>query len=119
MISAFGFGNGFWNQNLSDEEKLELQEQKDAIKTAIQNNDYETWKAIMEERIAFMKSQLTEENFNELKTKHQDNEQFRIAMQEARESGDFEAMQEIREQFGKGKGMHKRNMNPSACQFAR
>ncbi|MFH2020708.1 MAG: hypothetical protein ABIJ34_04800 [archaeon] len=44
-VSAFG---GFWNT-----------QDKDAIRTAIQNKDFATWKSLME-------AQLTEDNFNQI-----------------------------------------------------
>jgi len=57
IISAYGFG--MWDSNLTEEEKANILEQKEAIKTAIENKDYETWKSLMED-------QLTEEDFNKL-----------------------------------------------------
>jgi len=107
IVSAFGFGNGFWNSNLSDEEKTEMQEQRQEMKTAVENNDFSLWKSLMEQRIEQMKSKLTEENFNLLTQRHQEREEFRTAMEEARESGDFSEMKELREQFGEGNGLGK------------
>ena len=62
VISAYGFG--MWNSDITDEEKAEILQQKEAIRIAIENGDYETWKSLME-------GQLTEENFNELVEKHE------------------------------------------------
>jgi len=62
IISAYGFG--MWGSDLTEEEKAEILEQKEAIKTAIENKDYETWKSLMED-------QLTEENFNKLVEKYE------------------------------------------------
>ena len=47
------------NSNLSSAEKTEMQAQMQAIQTAIDKKDFETWKSLME-------AQLTEENFNKL-----------------------------------------------------
>jgi hypothetical protein len=59
MISAFGFEKIFIpnNEDLTDEEKSAIQEQRDAILKAIEDNDYATWKSLMQE-------QLSEDTFN-------------------------------------------------------
>src|SRR3989339_211059 len=66
LISANGFGMGFMNQNLTDEEKADMKVNRDAIRTAIEEGDFATWKALMEEQIAKMQDSLTEENFQEI-----------------------------------------------------
>ena len=94
MVSAFGgFGKGMFNPNLTEEEKAEMQEFHDVIQTAVENNDYDTWKSLKE-------SKLTEEQFEKVKERHQMREEFRTVMEEARESGDFSAMQELKGEFG-------------------
>ena len=77
MVSAMGFGNGMFNQNLTEDEKAELDAQREAMQEAIQNGDYPTWKSLMEDRIEQMKNQITEENFNQLVERHQEMEQAR------------------------------------------
>jgi uncharacterized membrane protein (DUF106 family) len=118
VVSSFGFGNGFMNQDMTDEEKAEMQEQQEAMQTAISEGDYSAWKSLMEERIAKMQEQITEENFNTLKEQHQKMSEFRTAMQEAREFGDFSKVEELQEEygfegkgFGKGNRMHGQKMN--------
>jgi hypothetical protein len=96
LVSAYGFGKGFMNQNLSEEEKDAMIDQENAIRTAIQNNDFATWKSLMEEKIAQMQSGLTTENFKLLYEQHQN-------MPAMRENGNFTRGQG--EGFG-GKGMH-------------
>jgi hypothetical protein len=66
--NAGHFGTGFFkfgdSKNLT---KTEIQQMKDfnsQVQTAIQNNDYATWKSLME-------SQLTQDNFNNLVTNYQ------------------------------------------------
>ena len=60
VASPLGKGIGFMdNSNLSSAEKTEMQAQMQAIQTAIDKKDFETWKSLME-------AQLTEENFNKL-----------------------------------------------------
>jgi len=108
MVSAFGFSNGFMNQNMTEEERTAMQEQHEAMQTAISDGDYTTWKSLMEEKIAKMQSQITEENFNAIKEQHQKMSKFRTAMQEARESGDFSKVQELQEEYGfEGRGFGK------------
>jgi len=102
MVSAFGFGKGFrfFKSDLTDEEKAQLQEQKDTMQKAIENNDYTIWKSLMEQEIAKMQAQLTEENFNKIVEQHQQMTKLRSAMQEAKESGNYTKVQELQEEFG-------------------
>lgn len=99
FVSAYGFGNDM------------SKETRDAVQNALDSGDYSTWKSLME-------SQITEERFNEMKAKHQERAEFRALMREARESGNYSAIQELKEEFGSGKGMHKENMNSGECPFA-
>ena len=126
MVSAFGGFGGFgFAQILTDEEKAEMQEQHEAMQTAISEGDYTTWKSLMEERVAKMQSQITEENFNVVREQHQNMSEFRTAMQEARESGDFSKVQELQEEYGfEGKGFGKgmkagSTMGMRNCPFAK
>jgi hypothetical protein len=98
-VSAFGFGN-----RISDEDR-------ETLKNAIESGDYETWREIK-------MSQISEERFEEMKARYQEREEFREAMQEARESGNYSRIHEFKAEFGKGKGIHKRNMNFGECPFA-
>ena len=57
-VSAFGFG--WFNPNGSNgENSTDMQAFHQEVQTAIQNDDYATWKSLME-------SQLTEENFQNI-----------------------------------------------------
>ncbi len=108
MLSIASFANAFPGgefSNLSEDEKLELKENKEAIKDSIKNGDYDAWKTLMEERIAKMQAQITEDRFNEIVTRHEEMSVLREALQEARESGDFTVVEELRAEYGlEGKG---------------
>jgi hypothetical protein len=54
-VSAFGFDNWFARNT----NPVEMQEEQSSIQTAIKDNDYNTWKSLVE-------SKLTEENFNQI-----------------------------------------------------
>ena len=97
MVSAFGFGEGFMKQDLTEEEMSEMRTQREAMREAVENGDYSTWKSLMEERLEQMKSQITEENFNQMVERHQE-------MESLRANGEFQ---------GKGsmKGRGDRAMN--------
>ena len=104
FVSAFpmGFG-GFFNKDLTAEELKTLVEENQKITQAIENGDYDTWKALMEERIEKMKSELTEENFNQIVENHnQMKERMEIEQQikEAIQNGDYETAVQLREQLG-------------------
>jgi len=110
MVSAFGFGNGFgfMKSDLTDEEKAQFQEQRGIMQKAIENKDYAAWKSLMEQEIAKMQAQITEENFNKIVEQNQQMTELRAAMQEAKESGDYSKVQELQTEFGiKGKGFGK------------
>lgn len=79
MIALLGISGivaanqGFvFSKDLTDEEKTEMQEQREAMQTAIENSDYDAWKSLMEEKIAKMQEQLTEENFNKIVERQQE-----------------------------------------------
>ena len=106
----FGFGQG-----MSEEQATQFSEQQDAMQTAMQNKDYATWKSLMEDRISEMQSQITEDNFNTMVEHHNDMFKFREQMKQARKSGDYSKMQELRGEFGvgqgfKGQGNHRPGM---------
>ena len=116
FVSAAGFGNcngeGLMNQELTEEQKTELQEQKQAMQTAIEDEDFDTWKSLVQNRIQKMQDSLTEENFNKLIEWHQEKqemsqqkEEFKAKMQEAKQSGNYEQMKEFKEEFGEGSGL--------------
>ena len=84
-VSAFGFGKGLMNPIMTDEEKSAMQEKQQAMQTAIKNKDYASWKSLMEERIAKMQSELTEENFNKIVEMHEKMSKFQDKMKEARD----------------------------------
>lgn len=119
MVAAHGFGEFGFAKYLSDEERAEMQEQQEAIQTAISEGDYATWKSLMEERISKIQSQITEENFNIIREQSQKMSEFKTAMQEARESGNFSKVQELQKEYhfegkkglGNGNRIHGKKMN--------
>lgn len=109
MISAFGFGNGFFNQDLTDEEKAEMKSQREALQTAISDGDYETWKSLMEERIAKMQESLTEENFNKIVEQQQEmkekQEEMKEKMEQFCEENDCPITEDGEFGFGEHRGL--------------
>jgi Arc/MetJ-type ribon-helix-helix transcriptional regulator len=100
MISAFGFRNGV------------SEEDREALKNAVESGNYESWAELK-------RAQISEERFEEVRARHQERQEFRTAMQEARESGDYSKLQELKAEFGKGKGMQRKNMNSGDCPFSK
>lgn len=83
------------NAEVSDEEIAEMQEFHENIREAIENEDYASWKSLME-------SQLTEENFSKMVEHHNAMQEKRDLMQRLRdavESGDTESVEEAREEL--------------------
>ena len=95
-VSAFGFGKGLGSAvGLSDEERSTFDEFHDAVQTAIEHEDYATWRDLME-------SQLTQEHFELLIEHHaqmQEMQTLREEMRQAREDGDAERFEELRTQI--------------------
>jgi hypothetical protein len=75
FVASFPFGNGQINQNLSDEEQSEMIAFHNSVQNAIENNDFDGWKSLMESR-------LTEENFNRIVEMHKERETNREEMQQ-------------------------------------
>lgn len=92
MVVAFPSGIGFGEKQLSDEERTVMEEQMQAIQTAIADEDFETWKSLME-------SQLTEENFEKLVEEHKSMTEMKAMqdeLQQAVEDGDTEKAEELK-----------------------
>ncbi len=77
-VSAYGFGE-MRNPIFSEEEKAEIQEQHEAIQNAIENSDYASWKTLMQQKIALMQEQITQENFDALVQRHEERAKIREA----------------------------------------
>ena len=93
LVSAFPFGNGF-GFGMDKEDREQMKSQREAIREAIENGDYEEWKDLMQERIAFMQSKINEETFSKLQEKHEQMMEIREALQ----NGDFEKAKELKKQ---------------------
>ncbi len=84
-------------------------EERETLSTAVANDDFETWKSIKEDRIS-------QERFDERTNRHTERAEFRSMMLEAKEQGNYERVQELKDEFGMGKGNHRRAMS-SECPF--
>lgn len=118
---ADGFGalgkKGFMKSQLSEGDKVAMQEQREAYKVAVESGDYASWEALMLNKVSEMEDKINQETFDEIVAKHAKRAEFREAVKELKASGDFsrEAMQELRVEYGiedkgfggmRGRGMH-------------
>jgi len=112
-VAAFGLGFGQMAKgDLTDEEKAQMQEFRTNVETAIENNDYATWKSLME-------SELSEENFNLLVEQHSqmsEMKQLREQLRTAMENGDTETANQLRTQM---QGLMPEKVNTNGMGFAR
>ena len=92
---------------LTDDEKEEWQDTQERIRQAMEDNDYETWKALMTERFNEMTAQ---ENFEEMQEMHQERAEIRNQIQQALENEDYELAGELKAQVGEGRGFMRRGM---------
>jgi len=105
---GFGFAK---SSDITDEDKAEWQAHREDIKEAIENNDYEAWKTLME-------SELTEEKFSKIVERHagmQEKYDQMLELKEAIKNGDTKTIEQLKEQFseyGHGfRGFHKNRMH--------
>ena len=106
MISAFE-GKGFMKPGLTDEQKANIKEKREAIRNALESNDYATWKSLMEELVAKKNLQnfdLSEDHFNKAVERYNEMSELRYAIEEAHESGDYSKVKELQKEFGMKKG---------------
>jgi DNA-binding FadR family transcriptional regulator len=111
LTSAFSMGFGGFNKDLTAEELKTLTEENQQMTQAIENGDYNTWKALMEKRIDRMKSELTEENFNQVVERYnqmKERSQLKQQINEALQSGDYETAAQLRKQLGSSGGFGPR-----------
>ncbi|MFH1801939.1 MAG: hypothetical protein ABH864_00640 [archaeon] len=87
VVSAYGFG---WMNSMGDDER-------DALRTAVEDGDYTTWRNAME-------SQISEERFNEMQARHSEMQQHRVAVEAAIEVGDYAAWVEAMGDKANGRG---------------
>lgn len=96
MVSAFPNGNGMMKNHfdgLSEEEQSEMLAYWESVQETIENNDFDSWKSLMESR-------LTEEHFDLMVERH--NERFEMKnlredMKDAWDNEDYETLSELRE----------------------
>lgn len=98
LVAAFG-GNGVFY----GEDKEAIKSEREAVRESVENNNYNEWASIMQERVQRMQDNINEETFEQIREKHAEMKQFRAAIHEA--NGDPEAMQALKEQYGfEGRG---------------
>ncbi|MCK9568151.1 hypothetical protein M0R72_04330 [Candidatus Pacearchaeota archaeon] len=91
-VSAFGFGNWFNHGANSDEQE--------SLQTAIENEDYDSWKSVMEGIIERIQSLITEDNFNELvnqSNEAEDMKEEQESLQTAIENEDYDSWKSLME----------------------
>ena len=104
FVSAFPMG-GFrvLNKQLTSDELKTLTEERQQITQAIENNDYNTWNALMEQRIEKMKSELTQDNFNQVVDRYnqmKERSQLKQQIKQAIQNKDYDTATKLRSQLG-------------------
>ena len=104
FVSAFPMG-GFrvLNKQLTSDELKTLTEERQQITQAIENNDYNTWKTLMDQRIEKMKSDLTEDNFKQVVEKYnqmKEKSQLKQQIKQAIQNKDYDTVAQLRNQLG-------------------
>ena len=106
MVSAHGFG--MWNSDLTEEEKAEMQEQREVMKTSIESGDYESWETLMNEKVTRMQERINEDTFNQIQERHTNMAQIKEVVEEAKETGDWSEVEALKDELGiEGKEFRK------------
>ena len=109
FVAAMPFGNS-WNSQITDEER---EEQRQAMQDAIETGNYASWEGLMQERLSKMEDSINQETFIKLQERHENKMQFRVALEDLKESGDatMQDYQTLKEEYGiEGSGMHKKGL---------
>jgi len=106
FVAAYQFG-GFNNPTLTDGERTEVQEFHEQIRQAVENGDYDSWKALHN-------AQLTEERFSQVQERYEQMTEIRELRENLRDAIDAEDT-ELTEQI-KGE---LSELSPNANDFGR
>jgi hypothetical protein len=75
-------------------------EDGDALRTALENDDYETWSSLMDDSCT---QEITEERFDEMVERHAENSKNRDAIEEAIEANNFKTWSTLSSEFDRGR----------------
>lgn len=103
IVSAFGLGQGkgqrtgygMMSENLSEEEIANMQIFQESLQKAIEENDFEEWKSLME-------SQLTQKRFDKIVESYSDmskRKELKEKIQQAWKDKDYDTLKELRTQM--------------------
>ncbi len=70
MVSAYGFGMG--RGDLTEEDRAEMDANREAMRNAVETGDYAVWEGLMQERLAEMEDFISEETFAEIQARHEE-----------------------------------------------
>jgi galactokinase/mevalonate kinase-like predicted kinase len=102
FVSAFPMGFRVLNKELTSDELKTLTEERQQLTQAIENNDYNTWKTLMEQRIEKMKSELTEDNFKQVVDRYnqmKERSQLKQQIKQAIQNKDYDTATQLRNQL--------------------
>ena len=68
VVTAYGFNS----PNASEEDRALFVSERDSLREAVESNDYDAWKIVMQERLARLETSINEESFNALVVRHED-----------------------------------------------
>ena len=110
VVMASPMGMGMFRADMTAEEIGAAYESQQAMTKAIENNDYESWKNLMEQRIEEMKSKLTQDNFDKIVEMHnamKGSEETKQQIKTALENGDYETAKQLMDTVPDGaRGFH-------------
>lgn len=96
LASAGEWGGKFQGKNFDPARHEAMQESHEAMQTALENGDYDAWRAIVDSRPRITDA-INEDNFDQF-----------VQMHNYMQESDFEATSEIRAELGlPERGMHK------------
>ena len=113
----FGFNGSKNRGNVTEDKIAEMQSFQNSVRDAIKNDDFESWKSLME-------SQLTQENFDSLVERYnqtnltrESDKEIMNQIQDAVNAGDFELVQQLRENLSSHRPLHFDGMKDERVHF--
>ncbi len=91
------------------------EEDRGVMRLSVDEGNYEMWKSIREENMERKSNSLDEERFEEIRNRRAERLEFRNKIHDARESGDWDEVNNLRDEFGVGRGHRNNNMYEGDC----
>ena len=91
------------------------EENRAVMRLSVDESNYDVWRSMREDKVERENNSLSEEKFEEIRNRRSERLEYRNMIHEARESGDWDLVDELKEEFGQGRGHRNNNMYDGDC----